>query len=157
LQDRNEGFPLVGPGYHLTPIQGVDPGLARLNEEAIRDGYRFVARLANDWVSGSNRFDQPGEYLAGAIREGRLLGCCGLNRDPYTKDPGVGRLRHLYVMKSERNQGIGSALVRYLLEEARSAFVVVRLRTDTPEAARFYERVGFAGVREEHASHEIRL
>ena len=60
-------------------------------------------------------------------------------------------------MKSEREQGAGRALVRLLLEEARATFVIVRLRTDTPQAARFYERLGFVKAEEENATHVARL
>jgi GNAT superfamily N-acetyltransferase len=128
-----------------------------MNEEARREGFRFIARLINNWVSGSNRFNQLGERLIGAICENRLIGVCGLNRDPYTEEAGVGRLRHLYVTRSERKHGIGRTLVRFLLEEARAAFVIVRLRTDTSEAALFYERLGFMTVDLENASHAMRL
>src|SRR5215475_4518978 len=122
--------------FHLTAITGLDERLAPLSEEAGRDGLRFVARLVDDWAFGSNRFDQPGERLVAVVREGLVLGVCGLNRDPYTRPSGIGRLRHLYVRKSGRRSGIGSALVRYLLEGAQGSFVAVRLRT-TPDAAMF--------------------
>jgi ribosomal protein S18 acetylase RimI-like enzyme len=57
----------------------------------------------------------------------------------------------------ERKHGIGRTLVRFLLEEARAAFVIVRLRTDTSEAAHFYERLGFMKVDLGNASHAMRL
>jgi GNAT superfamily N-acetyltransferase len=140
------------PDFRLIAITGQDERLAPLNAEADGDGYRFVARLVDDWASGSNRFDQPGERLIAAVREGLLLGVCGLNHDPYTRQSGVGRLRHLYVCRSGRRSGIASALVRQLLEEARGIFTIVRLRT-TPEAALFYDRLGFGRTEQENASH----
>jgi GNAT superfamily N-acetyltransferase len=137
----------------ISPISGLDERLAPLRDEATRDGFGFVGRLVKDWSSGSNTFNRPGERLVGALRGDQLLGFCGLNRDPYSAQSAVGRLRHLYVSRSEREKGIGSALVRHLLEEARKAFKIVRLRTDTSEAARFYERLGFERTREKGASH----
>jgi GNAT superfamily N-acetyltransferase len=104
--------------------------LASLNDEAVRDGFLFVERLMKDWLSGLNRFSQPGERLVGATRDGKLLGVCGLNRDPYVIESRIGRLRHLYVKRSERNQGLGSALVEYLLRDEGAAFAMVRLRTE---------------------------
>ena len=82
----------MAPDFRLTAITGLDEGLAPLREEADRDGHRFVTRLVNDWASGVNRFDAPGEHLMAAVRNGLVLGVCGLNRDPYTAETGVGRL-----------------------------------------------------------------
>jgi hypothetical protein len=39
-----------------------------------------------------------------------------------------------------------------LLQEARGVFTIIRLQT-TPDAALFYERVGFRRTDEENASH----
>jgi GNAT superfamily N-acetyltransferase len=103
--------------------------LASLNDEAVRDGFLFVERLMKDWLSGLNRFSQPGERLVGATRDGKLLGVCGLNRDPYVIESRIGRLRHLYVKRSERNQGLGSALVEYLLRDEGAAFVRITRHT----------------------------
>jgi adenylate kinase family enzyme/GNAT superfamily N-acetyltransferase len=143
----------TGSNYQLTSISALDARLAPLNEQAIREGFQFVARLVNDWASGSNTFSEPGERLVGAFRDDELLGICGLNRDPYAAQSGVGRLRHLYVKKAERQRGIGFALVGNFLEEARGIFRIIRLRTDTPEAAIFYERLGFRRTLEENATH----
>jgi GNAT superfamily N-acetyltransferase len=142
----------MGPNFHVTAITGRDERLAPLDEEARCEGHHFVARLVSDWASGSNRFDRPGECLVGAVADGMLIGVCGLNHDPYTKRSGVGRLRHLYVRKAGRRSGVGAMLVRHLLEQARGIFTIVRLRT-TPDAALFYERLGFRRTEEENASH----
>src|SRR5262245_24926432 len=72
---------------------------------------RFVRRLADEWASGTNRFDRPGEVLFVAWADGRLIGACGLNVDPYTQAPGVGRVRHLYVLTDYRRSGVGRRLV----------------------------------------------
>ena len=142
---------------HLVAIDGEHPGLAELAREASSDGFSFVARLINEWKSGANRFDQPGERLLGAVVYGELVGVCGINRDPYHKAEVVGRLRHLYVKKAARGAGVGSALVARLLGEAESVFRLVRLRTDTPQAAAFYEKRGFIPVSDETATHEKAL
>jgi hypothetical protein len=55
--------------------------------ESERDGWRFVRRLVDEWVAGTNRFDRPGEVLLAACVDKALVGVCGLNADPYAGDP----------------------------------------------------------------------
>lgn len=86
----------------------------------------------------------PGEALFAAYADGSLAGICGLNVDPFADDPQVARVRHLYVVPVFRREGIGTALLNTVLEAAqRAGFSEVRLRTDMPAAARFYESRGF--------------
>jgi hypothetical protein len=47
--------------------------------------------------------------------------------------------------------------VERLLAGAQDHFLVIRLRTDTAEAARFYSAIGFIPVAEESATHVRRL
>jgi ribosomal protein S18 acetylase RimI-like enzyme len=72
-----------------------------------------------------------------------MLGVCGLNVDPYTTQPNVGRVRHLYVLNTYRRLGIGRHLVTEVMEAARGRFDSLRLRTGNPAAAQLYERLGF--------------
>lgn len=104
----------------------------------------FMRRLRDEWLSGALRFDRPGEIYLGAWEAGRLLGVGGLSHDPYDPAPGLARVRHVYVLAAERRRGIGGALVARVLDHARDRFERVRLRTRNPEAARMYERLGFA-------------
>ena len=110
------------------------------SEEA---GSRIVRRLVDEWAERTNRFDRPGEALFGAWMAGRLVGVCGLNIDPYARDAGVGRVRHLYVLTSLRRHGVGRQLVMHVIEAARDRFESLRLRTNNPAAARLYEILGF--------------
>lgn len=111
--------------------------------ESERVGYRFVRRLADEWASGANRFDRPGEALFAARMDGRLIGACGLNVDPYMPGLGVGRVRHLYVLADYRRLGVGRRLVEQVLDAARGRFEWLRLSTQNPAAARLYEQLGF--------------
>jgi ribosomal protein S18 acetylase RimI-like enzyme len=132
--------------------------MSALVAESERAGLGFVRRLAEDWARGLNRFDRAGETLFGAWLASRLVGVCGLNIDPYTQQPGVGRVRHLYVLEAHRGQGIGGQLVRAVVEAARGPFDALRLRTDNAAAARLYESLGFrrqAG--DGHCSHRMEL
>lgn len=125
--------------------------LAAMEGEAVGEGFGLVTRLRQEWESGLNRFDREGEVLLGAFRADTLLGIGGLNRDPYTNDPRLGRLRHFYVMKHERRAGIGRILVECALGHATGNFDAVRLWTD--RAASFYEHLGFDRVDEPKATH----
>ena len=115
-----------------------------LVDESERQGYRFMRRLADEWASGANRFDRPGEALFAARIDGRLIGACGLNVDPYTTAMGVGRVRHLYVLSASRRLGVGEQLVAHVIDAASGRFGRLRLSTQNPAAARLYERMGFS-------------
>lgn len=134
------------PGFVVQAIRELPvPDLLVMIEESERQGFAFVRRLLDQWHSGVKRFDGPGERLFGAFAgPGRAVGICGLTRDPFTEAPGVGRLRNLYVLAEFRRAGIGTALVRTVIAAARPAFDLLRLRAGSPEAARLYERHGFA-------------
>jgi GNAT superfamily N-acetyltransferase len=132
-------------------------GIEELRAEAAGEGFRFVDKLVAEWPSGTNRFAQPGEVFLGAFRAADLIAVGGLNRDPYTDKTGIGRLRHLYVRRSDRGSGVGRALVRQLLDHAEGVFHTVRLRTATREAAAIYVRLGFIPVHDETATHIILL
>jgi ribosomal protein S18 acetylase RimI-like enzyme len=118
-------------------------GFAVLLAESERAGLGFLRRLADEWVSGVNRFDRPGEALFGAWIGPELVGLGGLNLDPYAATDRVGRVRHLYVRSACRRLGIGQKLVAEIVETARGRFDSLQLRTANPEAARLYERLGF--------------
>ncbi len=129
------------------------PSLAPLIEESQREGFRFLVRLRAEFENGSNRFDAPGEALLGGYRGPALIAVGGLNRDPYAAEPRAGRLRHLYVSRAFRDKGIGRALVEALVAVAQPRFGVLRLRTDTHAAARFYEALGFTPIESPDATH----
>ncbi len=124
--------------------------------EAHLANHTFLDRLIDEWHSGANRFDAPGECFLGFNDGDTLIACGGLNRDPYVAhDPSVGRLRHVYVAKAYRRQGVGRHLVDGLIARA-TAFRRIRLRT-TLEAATFYERLAFLPIDEPHATHARNL
>jgi ribosomal protein S18 acetylase RimI-like enzyme len=117
--------------------------LAALLAASEQQGFRFVRRLVQEWESGDNRFDRPGEALFVARVGVDVVGVCGLSVDSYTGDPKVGRVRHLYVLVPHRRSGVGEQLVADVLEAARGRFERLHLRTTNPTAARLYERLGF--------------
>jgi hypothetical protein len=70
------------------------PDWSALVDESLLDGYRHVKRLADDYSSGSNLFDQPGEALFAAFLQDKLAGVGGLNQDPYAEGHNVGRVEN---------------------------------------------------------------
>ena len=128
-----------------------------LLQESELEGFRFVRRLVNEYASGANQFDAPGEALLGAYRP-ELIGVCGLNGDPYTDDPTVGRVRRLYVSPRCRHRGVGRSLVEAVIREAERHYRVLVLKADAPEACAFYRALGFSpGPLLEHATHYLDL
>jgi GNAT superfamily N-acetyltransferase len=129
------------------------PGLEELHVEAKRDGYDFIDTLVNEWTSGANRFEGPGEVLCGHLDHGQLVAVGGLTIDPFTTQPQTGRIRRVYVRSAWRNQGVGRALVSTLVEQARKSFRHVRLRAENASAAHLYESIGFTPIEDPGATH----
>ena len=129
------------------------PGIEVLRQEARAEGYDFLDRLVEDWLSGENRFDGPGEIFCGCFDDRAMVGVGGLNRDPFLADPAVGRIRRVYVKQAWRKRGVGETLVRSLLATAQKSFRSVRLRAENAGAARLYERIGFAAINDPSATH----
>jgi len=147
---------VTGRIEHLTDLPAA--GLIVLLAESEQAGLGFLRRLADEWASGVNRFDRPGEALFGARVGRELIAVGGLNVDPYAAMPRVGRVRHLYVLSPWRRAGIGGRLVAEIVEAARGRFDRLHLRTQNPAAARLYERLGFVRRTDvAHCSHVLEL
>ena len=93
--------------------------LDALIAESEHEGLGFVRRRAEEWTSGVNRFDRPGEVLFVARLAEQVVGVCGLNVDPYATGPNVGRVRHLYVLAARRRLGVGRRLVAEVVQVGR--------------------------------------
>ena len=124
-------------------VRELPAGFDELLVESEAAGMNLLRRLAAEWHDGRNRFDRPGEALFAARINGRLVGVCGLNVDPYIEDPAVGRVRHLYVLVAARRLGVARALMAETLAAGRGRFTALRLSTTNPAAARLYESLGF--------------
>jgi len=137
------GFPMT---IRLRPITPEASGFAVLEAESLRHGFKMLERLARDWNSGKHRFDQPGEMLAGAFADGRLVGVGGRSIDPYENDPRIGRVRHVYVTEDLRGSGIGRLLVENIPRDTACHFTRLNLRAP-PAVFGFYERLGFERIK----------
>src|SRR5215470_17388898 len=92
----------------ITRIADLDiTALQQLRAESSQEGFRFMERLCEEWLSGANRFDAPGEALFLGFADGAVVGVCGLSRDPYAHDARTGRVRRLYVLPAHRRSGVG--------------------------------------------------
>jgi GNAT superfamily N-acetyltransferase len=141
----------------IRPVVLPIPGLQSMTDEAAAEDFEFLDRLIDEWQSGANRFDGPGETLLGVFHEDTLVGIGGLNRDPFLGNPAVGRIRRIYIRAAWRNFGVGTDLVTALLARAQENFEQVRLRAVNPSAGRLYERLGFQPIDDAHATHALIL
>lgn len=113
-------------------------------KESNEEGYRFLERLVNEYLNGSNTFSKPREALYGAFTsQGELVGIGGVNLDPFSNNQDIGRLRRFYISKSFRREGLGSQLLYNILQDARRHFRVIVLHTDTGHGDQFYQANGF--------------
>ena len=108
------------------------------------EGFRFLERLLNDFKDGSNTFNHFGEGIFGVFtEEDEIVAIGGLNNDPYLNEQYIGRLRRFYVDKAYRRNGIGSLLVKRIIDEAKGYYKILVLHTDTENAEHFYTTIGF--------------
>ncbi|CAG9623310.1 GNAT family N-acetyltransferase [Sutcliffiella rhizosphaerae] len=75
--------------------------------------------------------------------KGVLVAIGGLNKDPFSNELYIGRLRRFYVSKEYRRNGIGSFLVKKIIDEAKKNYKILVLHTDTEQADNFYTSLGF--------------
>jgi GNAT superfamily N-acetyltransferase len=126
-----------------------------LTDESQQEGYKFIQRTIDDWNSGANNFSKPGEKLWGLMLETTLIGIGGLNRDPYSEYPNLGRVRHLYIRKAHRRKGYATLLMNTIINEARQHFDTLHLFTDNPAASDLYETLGFQKTNGHKVSHVL--
>lgn len=74
----------------IAAITPDEPGFSALRAESLTQNLNMLGRLAENWQSGINRFNAPGEKLLGAFAFGQLVGVCGLNVDPFSQQPRAG-------------------------------------------------------------------
>jgi len=121
---------------HVWPATEIEGLLA----ESEQDGFHFVKRAKEEWLSGTNTFSKEGEALFGVFEKERLLAIGGINHES-TRN---GRLRRFYVRREERRRGIGRQLVQHVLAFASRNYSRVGLRCDTDAADRIYRAIGFS-------------
>lgn len=125
-----------------------------LRADAADEGWRHMDRLADDWESGADRYDKPGEALFTAFVEGELAGIGGLTREPSDPDGDALRARRLYVSPRFRKSGVGGALVSAIIQEAfqNASRLNVNAGRDSPA---FWDHLGFARVDADAFTHAL--
>jgi ribosomal protein S18 acetylase RimI-like enzyme len=116
--------------------------IAELIESSKNEGFNHLLRLQEEYKNGLNRFTNPGEVLFIAKSGDKIIGICGLTRDPYQRAD-VGRVRRLYVLPEFRNKGIGKVLTKNVISKAVMYFNQIELKTDNEMASIFYKNLGF--------------
>ena len=129
-------------------------GFDALRAEARAEGYRFVERLTNDWISLTARFDRDGEALLAARVNGVLAGIGGLTIDPVVLD--ALRMRRFYVRLAYRRNGIARKMATELLEPARIAGGLVTVNA-APASAAFWKSLGFGADARDGHTHIYKL
>jgi GNAT superfamily N-acetyltransferase len=124
---------------------------------SLEEGFQFVQRLRDEYESGINRFDQPGEALLLARAAQEVIAVIGLNLDPQGQ-PSVMRVRRFYVLPEHRGHGLGRKMLLEVIAMARAAKATkLELHTDNPQAASFYERNGFQALTSTNPTYHLEL
>jgi GNAT superfamily N-acetyltransferase len=130
--------------FNIKAIDLNNTEITDLVNESLAEGHRHISRLLEDYKNGSNMFSEEGEALFAASVKDRIVGICGLYKDPYIIDKNIGRVRRLYVFKEYRRNGVGRRLVDIVIQEARRHYTVIVLNSDSPAADKFYRSLGFS-------------
>ena len=125
-----------------------------LADHAAQEGLQFLHRLIEDYTSGKNRFEQPGEFFLVAYDGQQLIACGGLNiQHSDNGEPSrIGRVRLFYVLPKYRKHGIGKQLLLKLESLAKPNFSALCLNTHTQQAEIFYKKHNYVFV-ENHANY----
>ncbi len=142
----------------LRPLTSRDlAALDPLIIESEADGFRFLQRIPREVAADADYLDSARTVVFGVFDGPRLIAVGGLTPDPYVEDDTVGRVRHVYVARAWRRQGVGRLLVHALIMRAQSVYARLRLRTETSAAGLFYETLGFQPIAEDKATHALKL
>lgn len=132
---------------------------ARLKEESLREGFRFLQRIETEWVKGNNQFDKTGEGLFVLLKQGKIIGIGGINQSPYAPTTSkIARLRRFYISQNSRRKGYGTLLVKHLIRFAAVEFKLLQLKTDSKAASIFYKSIGFEKMEQNlNITHQLDL
>lgn len=123
----------------------IDVDFIHLVNESKEQGFCFLERLVDEYKNGTNTFNRPGEALYGVFDKMSVsIAIGGLNIDPFSNQPKVGRLRRFYVSKNYRRMGLGSLMLETIILDAVNYYNIIVLHTDTKEADKFYTAFGFS-------------
>lgn len=132
----------------ITQAETLPVEIKELAKQAHKEGLVLVDGLIEEYESGKNRFNQPGEFLLFAYDDDRLIACGGLNQqwNENEIDTRIGRVRRFYVLPKYRKHGVGKQLLQHLEKQARANFSALCLSIDTKAAANFYQKQNYVFV-----------
>lgn len=128
-----------------------------LISDSLIDGFNFVKRTKEEWLSLKNDFSRKGEVFYGIKLDDKIVAIGELNIDPYLNNSQIGRVRHVYVHRMYRRQGLAHLLMNQIILHGKQYFRRLTLRTNNPIAIHTYEKYGFSSVMHEHYTHELEL
>jgi GNAT superfamily N-acetyltransferase len=138
----------------LRPLTLADlGGLEALIVASEAEGFRFMRRIPGLVAADPGYLESARTVVLGVFDGARLVAVGGLTPDPYLDDPTVGRVRHVYVAVDHRRAGIGRRIIEALERRAASSYTTLRLRTESAQAAAFYESLAYRPVTATDATH----
>lgn len=118
--------------------------ISHLVQESESEGYRFLTRLVGDYEDGTNTFNKPGEALFSIRNQaGDVVAIGGVNQSPFSEDVQAARLQRFYVLDDARRKGVGSRLLKEIVDHSRGTFNELSVRTESSKADAFYRSNGF--------------
>ena len=118
--------------------------ISHLVQESETEGYRFLTRLVNDYEDGTNTFKKRGEGLFSISNEtGDVVAIGGVNQSPFSDGMHVARLQRFFVLNDVRRLGVGSLLLKGIIDHSRDSFDELTVRTESSKADTFYRSNGF--------------
>lgn len=145
-----EGIPMhVGPVLIVLPA-----GFEALRSEAAAEGFGHIETLWTEWEHGTNRFTRSGEQLLATFDGTALAGVGGITVD-YTALDRL-RMRRFYVRPAWRGRGVGRLLAETLLAGVRPLGKDISVRAPYPQAAAFWEAMGFGAEESPDYTHILR-
>ncbi|MFX1681637.1 GNAT family N-acetyltransferase [Mitsuaria sp. CC2] len=137
-----------GVAPRLIRVHQMDPlAWAPLLAASESEGRQMLRRLMDEWRSGANRYEQPGESLWAWIdAHGQVIAVGGLNVEPPPGRAGTGRMRRFYVHPDWRGHGLAKRLVNAVLASAQGHFSRLHVNCEGDDSATFWTRCGFAPI-----------
>lgn len=138
-------------------------GIAKVHVDSRRSTYTgivsdaFLNELSYEnselrWKSFINDSESDNKYIYVAVdTEDEIIGfaTCGIERE--SKDPSIGELYAIYIMKKHQNKGVGRLLfneVSNKLREVKFNIITIWALEDNYQACKFYELMGGKVVKE---------
>lgn len=115
--------------------------------EAFSASFEEYQPLSLEEVRKRLGFDAKDAFVVGAFENGRLQGCAGFYRDKGLKSRHKGRVWGVYVTPDRRGSGVGTKIMKMLLERGatldRVQQILLSVTATQAAAIRLYRSLGF--------------